>query len=124
MKSRVACIVPGTHSVSILDESSWTVCQVESIHYDKEELPEGITPESIERIERYHASQRARRPKTGKYFKPAVNDRWGHVWVSIALRELPPSWSDWKHPGEGKRAGTKRRAPRGALGFVETDSRK
>ena len=121
IESQLACIVPGMHSVSILDENSWTVCKVESIHYDKEGFPEGITPESIGRIERYHASQRDHRPEIGKYFRRPANDKWGYVRISMALKEFPPSWSSWEHPGEGKRASTKRRAPKGALGFVETD---
>ena len=121
MKSQVACIVPGVHSVSILDEHSWTVCEVESIHHDKESLPDGITPESIGRIERYHAGQRDHRPEIRKYFRRPVNDGWGYVRISMALKEFPPSWRSWERPGEGKRAGTKRRAPRGALGFVETN---
>ena len=121
MTSQVACIVPGVHSVSILDEHSWTVCEVESIHHDKESLPDGITPESIGRMERYHAGQRDHRPEIRKNFRLPANDGWGYVRISMALKEFPPSWRSWEHSGEGKRAGTKRRAPRGALGFVETN---
>ena len=120
-ESELARIVPGMHSVSILDRNAWTVCEVESIHYYEESCSEGVTPESIEWIKRRHAGWIDSKPKRKKSFRPPENGEWGHVWISIALKELPPSWSKWGHRGEGARAGTKRPAPRRALGFVETN---
>lgn len=120
-ESGLARIVPGIHGVSILDGDTWTVCEVESIRYYEESCPEGVTPESIGRIRRLHAEGGQERRKS---FRPPRNDeKPGYVWISISLKEFPPSWNHWGIQTKGARAATKRHAPRGALGFVELDER-
>ena len=116
-ESEFTRIVPGMHSVSILDRNAWTVCEVESIHYYEGNCPDGVTPESIERIKRIHAGK----PERKKSFRPPEDNKPGYVRISIALEAFPPSWDYWGTQKEGARVDTKRHAPRGALGFVESN---
>ena len=115
--SEFASIVPGMHGVSILDGNTWTVCEVESIHYYEEDCPDGVTPESVERIKRVHAGK----PERQRSFRPPEADKPGYVRISIALKAFPSSWDNWGTRKEGARAKTKRHAPKGTLGFVESN---
>ena len=111
-------LVPGRDRISIIDEHSWTVCEVGSVHFFDESYPEGVTRESIERTKRNYSG--SRRPKNmERYFRLPEGGKPGYVRVAIALDGLPPSWEGW-NASLGDRADTKRIAPGNARGFVET----
>lgn len=110
-------LVPGRDGISIIDEHSWTVCKVGSVHFFDESYPEGVSRESLERTERNYGGRQLENRE--RYFKLPEEGEPGHVRVAIALDGLPPSWEGWR-ASDGGRAGTKRRAPKNALGFVET----
>lgn len=108
-------LVPGRDCVSIIDDHSWTVCEVRSVYFFDEGYPEGITHRAIKRTRKNYSDD----PRVGRRFRPPVADRPGHIDVSIALDGFPPSWKGWS-PSAGGRAGSKRNAPGSAVGFIET----
>ena len=107
----------GGNGISIIDEHSWTLCKVGSVHFRDESYPEGVSRESLERTERNYGGRQLENRE--RYFKLPEEGEPGHVRVAIALDGLPPSWEGWR-ASDGGRAGTKRKAPKNALGFVET----
>ena len=110
-------LVPGRDGISIIDEHSWTLCKVGSVHFRDESYPEGVSGESLERTERNYGGRQLENRE--RYFKLPEEGEPGHVRVAVALDGLPPSWEGWR-ASDGGRAGTKRKAPKNALGFVET----
>ena len=108
-------IVPGRHSVSIVDGESWVVCDIKSMQYFGEDCPDGITEEFVQRrCDAMHEDNPTRRWS----FRPPEGSKAGHVCVSFLLDELPLPWTSWK-PSSGTHA-EKRTAPREARGFVES----
>ena len=113
-------LVPRRDSVSIIDECSWTVCEIGSVQFFGKNYPEGITKDSIEETKKYIEETRVILPKNiERHFRSPEGEKSGHIRVSVALDDLPPSWEGWGD-STGKRVGTKRNAPGNALGFVET----
>ena len=108
-------LVPSRDRISIIDDHSWTVCEVRSVYFLDDVYPEGITPEAIERIQQNHADD----PRAKRHFGPPTVDRPGYIDVSVALDDFPLSWKGWS-ASTGGRAGSKRNAPESGLGFVET----
>ena len=109
-------LVPGRDDVSIIDDHWWTVCKIGKVHFYKVSYPEGVSEDSIARTKEFIK----RRPEhEGRSFKMPEKGKPGYVRVAIALDGFPPSWMGWNASFDG-RAGSKRKAPENALGFVET----
>lgn len=108
-------VVPGHHSISIVDGESWVVCDIKSMKYFGEDCPDGITKEFVQRrCDAMHEDEPARRWS----FRPPEGSRAGYVCVSFLLAELPPPWTIWRS-SSGAHA-EKKIAPREACGFVES----
>ena len=110
-----SCLVPGRDRISIIDDHSWTVCEIRSVYFLNDGYPEGITQEAMVRTQQNYSDK----PEAAQHFRPPKEDKLGYIDVSLALDDLPLSWKDWC-ASTGSRAGSKRNAPGNAVGFVET----
>ena len=100
------CLVPGRDRVSIIDDHSWTVCEVKSVYFLDDGCPEGITQEAVERAQQNYSDN----PIAAQHFRPPKAGKAGYIDVSVALDGLPLSWKGWS-ASTGSRAGSKRNAP-------------
>ena len=108
-------VVPGRHSVSIVDDQSWVVCDIKSMRYFDEDCPDGITEEFVQRR---HDAMYEDNPTRRWSFRPVKGSKPGYVCVSFLLDELPPPWTSWE-PSSGTHT-EKRTAPREARGLVQS----
>ena len=106
-------LVPGQDSLSIIDERSWTVCEIGSVYFHHKTLPKGVTNEFIGWLQGQPREQ---------HFRLPTERTAGFVDVSIQLDGLPLAWEHW-NPSRGNRAESKRKAPLSARGVIETTAK-
>ena len=108
-------LVADRDRLSIIDEKSWTVCEIRDVHFFDKAVPEaGLDHDFIEWL-RGQTSEQYRQRKR-RFRLPAENAP-GFADLAIAIDGLPPAWERW---GTSAVADGKLHAPSGARGVVET----
>lgn len=117
-------LVPGRDSISIIDERWWTVCKIGNVHFKIVSYPEGVSEESIERTKEFiehppKDTDKRQWESVKRSLKMPEGGKTGYVRVAITLDGFPPFWRGWNASADD-RDNSKRKAPKNALGFVET----